>query len=80
MRIVNASRHISVVPLGFWSYGDELVVPFGLIRQVSRNYWKDKTRQNAENKQTFDLTGRIEIMKNLVKTLKINKLLVCGEN
>ena len=61
MRIVNASRHISVVPLGFWSYGDELVVPFGLIRQVSRNYCKDKTRQNAENKQTFDLTVKIEL-------------------
>ena len=34
-----------------------------------------KPRQNAENKQTFDLSGKIEIEgeKKLVKTLKINK-------
>ena len=36
-----------------------------------------KTRQNAENKQSVDLTGKIEIFKEkLVKALKINKLLV----
>ena len=39
---------------------------------------KGKTRQNAENKQTFDLTRKqkIEIKEKLVKTLKINKLLI----
>ena len=35
----------------------------------------EKTRQNAENKQTFNLTIKIERMKKLVKTLKTNKLL-----
>ena len=37
----------------------------------------EKTRQNAKNEQNFDLTGKIEIEgKKLVKTLKINKLLI----
>ena len=36
-----------------------------------------KTRQNSENKQTFDLTGKnFELREKLVKTLKINKLLI----
>ena len=35
-----------------------------------------KTRQTAENKQTFDLTGKLKLREKLVKTLKINKLLV----
>ena len=34
------------------------------------HFFRKITRQNAENKQTFDLK------KNLVKTLKINKLLI----
>ena len=40
--------------------------------------WK-KTRQNAENKQTFDLSGKIEIAEKLVKTLKTDKLLIWAE-
>ena len=36
----------------------------------------EKTRQTAENKQTFDLTVKIEIDEKFVKTLKINKLLI----
>ena len=36
-----------------------------------------KTRQSAESKQTFGLTEKIEIKgKKLVKTLRVNKLLV----
>ena len=38
-----------------------------------------KSRQNTENKQTFDLTRngeKLMLRKNLVKTLKINKLLI----
>ena len=36
----------------------------------------EKTRQNTENKQTFDLARKIEIEEKLVKTKKINKLLI----
>ena len=36
----------------------------------------EKTRQNAENKQTFDLSGNLKLVKKLVKTLKINKLVI----
>ena len=41
----------------------------------------EKTRQNAENKQPFDFSGKIKIEgEKLVKPLKINKLLVRREN
>ena len=43
----------------------------------------EKTRQNAENKQTLDLTRKIEFKprgEKLVKTLKINKLDLTGKN
>ena len=44
---------------------------------MDMNQSTKKPRQNAENKQIFDLTRKIEIKgKKLVKTLKINKLLV----
>ena len=58
-------------------------------RQKSENkqtfdlMWKieveGKSRQNAENKQTFGLTRKTEklkLMEKLVKSLKINKLLI----
>ena len=32
-----------------------------MIRFCRRYRYYEKTRQNAENKQTFDLTGKIEI-------------------
>ena len=35
-----------------------------------------KTRQNVENRQTFDLTEKLKLREKLVKTLKINKLLI----
>ena len=40
-----------------------------------------KTRQSAENKQTFHLMEKIELRGNekLVKTLKMNKLWICLE-
>ena len=47
---------------------------FDLIGNIEN---EGKSRQNAENKQTFDLMGKFEIEgKKLVKTLKINKLLI----
>ena len=48
---------------------------FDLTRKIEI---EGKTRQNTEYKQrqTLGLTGKIEIEGKLVKTLKINKLLV----
>ena len=47
--------------------------------QKSLGNWNiEKTRQNTENKQTLEMTGKIEIeekIKKLVQPLKINKLL-----
>ena len=36
----------------------------------------EKTRQIAENKQTFDLMGKLKLSEKLVKSLKTNKLLL----
>ena len=35
-----------------------------------------KTRQIAGNKQTFDLPGKLKLREKLVKTLKVNKVLI----
>ena len=40
---------------------------------------KEKSCQNSENKQTFGLREKLKLMKNLVKTLKINKSLILLE-
>ena len=47
---------------------------FGLTGKIEKK--NEKSRQKAENKQTLGLTGKIKIHEKLVKTPKINKLLV----
>ena len=48
------------------------------IKQDSKN--NEKTRQNTENKQSLEITRNIEVYeKKLVKTLKINKLMILRE-
>ena len=42
------------------------------VQSLNRNGANEKIRQNAENKQTFVLTGKIEFEGKTRQTLKIN--------